>query len=230
MNIKNKIINLDNSDYHMHSMNFSDWLNTIEEIVRYAWDIGLNEIAITDHSDGAMDVLTSMFNVSKTTFRYSLRKWKNVHNDVNVVFWVEADIMNEDWDISDLIQWKESEFINLSAHKDICWTQVKSIDTAYKNAIEKHHKKIKCICHPCSNTNYWQEVDINNLIDLANKYYIPLEINWNYLYHWKTNIDKLHILIKNANRIYINSDAHSLYGLREYRKNVIKFLEENWYI
>lgn len=70
MNIKHKIINLDNRDYHMHSMNYSDWLNTIEEIVKYAWEIWLTEIAITDHSDSAMDALTKKFSVSKNSFRY----------------------------------------------------------------------------------------------------------------------------------------------------------------
>lgn len=230
MNIKHKIINLDNRDYHMHSMSFSDWLNTIDEIVKFAWEIGMTEIAITDHSDEAMDMLTEKFKVSRTTFRYSIRKWKNVYNKVNVFFWVEADLLNDNWDICDLIQWQESEFINLSAHKDVCWSQIKSIDKAYKNAIERHHEKIKCICHPCSNPNFWNEVDIEALIDLANKYDIPLEINWNYLYKWKTNIEKLHIVIQKAHKLYINSDSHTLFWLREYRKYVINFLEENGYI
>jgi histidinol phosphatase-like PHP family hydrolase len=230
MNIKHKIINLDNSDYHMHSMSFSDGMNTIDEIVKFAWEIGMTEIAITDHSDDCMKQLIDRFWVSKTTFRYSIRKWKNIHNNVNIFFWVEADLLNEDWDICDLIQWQESEFINLSAHKDVCGLQIKSIDKAYKNAIERHHKKIKCICHPCSNTNFWNEVDIEALIDLANKYNIPLEINWNYLFNKKTNLEKLHILLQKADKIYINSDAHTLFGLKEYRKNAIKFLEENGYI
>ena len=108
--------------------------------------------------------------------------------------------------------------------------QIKSIDEAYKNAVEKHHEKIRCICHPCSIPNFWNEVDIEALIDLANKYDIPLEINGSYLSRWTTNLEKLHILIQKANRIYINSDSHTLFWLKEYRKWVIKFLEENGYI
>jgi histidinol phosphatase-like PHP family hydrolase len=230
MNIKHKIINLDNSDYHMHSMSFYDWLNTIDEIVKFAWEIGMTEIAITDHSDDCMKQLIDKFWVSKTTFRYSIRKWKNVHNNVNVLFWVEADLLNEDWDISNLIQWQESEFMNLSAHNDVYKWSKESINKAYKNAIERHHKNIKCICHPCSNPNYWEIVDIEALIELANKYEIPLEINWKYLFNKKTNLEKLHIVIQKANKLYINSDAHTLFWLKEYRKNVIKFLEENGYI
>lgn len=230
MNIAHKIINLDNRDYHMHSMSFSDWLNTIDEIVKFAGEIGLTEIAITDHSDAAMDMLTEKFKVSRTTFRYNARKWRNVHNTVSVIFWVEADILNENWDICMTIQWYESEFINLSAHIDVYNWNKESINNAYKNAIEKHHEKIKCICHPCSIPNFWNEVDIESLIELANKYDIPLEINWKYLYYWNTNLEKQHILLKKADKIYINSDSHNLFDLRENRKFAINFLKENGYI
>lgn len=45
-----KIINLENEDYHIHSFNFSDGWNTIDEIVRYSGEIGMKKIAICDHS------------------------------------------------------------------------------------------------------------------------------------------------------------------------------------
>ncbi len=230
MNIKDKIINLDNRDYHMHSMSFSDGMNTVDEIVKFAWEIGMTEIAITDHSDAKMDRLKEQFQVSKNAFRYNLKVWWNVYNDVKVIFWVEGDLLNEDWDICTTIQWTESDFVVLSAHKNWYKWTLESINKAYKNAIEKHHKKINCIGHPCSIPSFWNIVDIEALIELANKYKIPLEINWSYLYKWKTNLEKLHILIQKTDRIYINSDAHSLLGMKEYRKCVIKFLEENGYI
>lgn len=233
MNIKHKIINLDNRDnrdYHMHSMNYSDWLNTIEEIVKFAWEIWLTEIAITDHSDSAMDALTKKFSVSKNSFRYTTKMWKNVHNDVKIIFWVEVDILNENWDICDKIQWFDSEFVNLSAHIDVYEWSLYSINKAYRNAIEKHHKIIKCIWHPCSISNFWEVVDIVELINLANSYWIPLEINGKYLRNWTDKLDKLHILLKNADKMYINSDAHTLYDLKENRKYAINFLKENNYI
>jgi hypothetical protein len=37
-------------------------------------------------------------------------------------------------------------------------------------------------------------------------------------------------MLKNANEIYINSDAHTLYDLKESRKFAIKYLKENNYI
>lgn len=230
MDIKDKIINLDNRDYHMHSMNFSDWFNTVEEIVKYAWELWMTEIAITDHSDACMENLTNEFWVSKNSFRYIVKWWENIHNNVNVIFWVEADILNENGDISDLIQWKKSDFVNLSAHIDVYNWNRNSINTAYENAIKKYHKDIKCICHPCSIPNFWNDVDIELLVKLANDYWIALELNWKYLRKWETEINKLHFLLKNSNKIYINSDAHTLYDLKENRKFAINFLRENGYI
>lgn len=55
--LKERIINLDNRDYHMYSSSFSDWIPTINEIVQFAWNIGLKEIAITDHSQAAIKFL-----------------------------------------------------------------------------------------------------------------------------------------------------------------------------
>lgn len=225
-----KIINLDWRDYHIHSMSFSDWMNTIDEIVKYAWEIWLTEIAITDHSDTSMEILTRKFQVSKNAFRYMIKIWKNIHNNVNVIFWVEADILNENWDIDDKVQGYESEFINLSAHIDVYNWDIETINKAYENAIKKHYKKIKCICHPCSIPNFWEVVDIKTLVNLANKYSVALEVNWKYLMNWQTNLDKLHYLIQNTDRIYINSDAHCLYELKESRKFVINFLREHNYI
>jgi len=34
--IAHKFINLDNRDFHMHTSSFSDGLNTIEEMVKFA--------------------------------------------------------------------------------------------------------------------------------------------------------------------------------------------------
>ncbi|HBB03870.1 TPA: hypothetical protein DCZ39_03140 [Patescibacteria group bacterium] len=50
-----KILNTIHEDYHMHSINYSDGMNTIDEIVQYAGKIGLKKITITDHSQFAQD-------------------------------------------------------------------------------------------------------------------------------------------------------------------------------
>ena len=35
--LKERIINLDNRDYHMHTSSFSDGIPTINELVQFAW-------------------------------------------------------------------------------------------------------------------------------------------------------------------------------------------------
>ena len=50
-----KILNSIHEDYHVHSLNYSDGLNTIDEIAEYAGKIGLKKIIITDHSQAVID-------------------------------------------------------------------------------------------------------------------------------------------------------------------------------
>jgi hypothetical protein len=46
----------------------------------------MTEIAITDHSDEAMNMLTKKYKVSVNSFRTQLKFWDNIHNNVNVIF------------------------------------------------------------------------------------------------------------------------------------------------
>lgn len=225
-----KILNLDNRDYHIHTSTFSDWLSTIDEIVRFAWEIGLTEIAITDHSQFTIDKAQKKHWFFPAWARYSLKTWKNVHNDVNVIFWVEGDLINDDWDICSNIQWKEANFLILAAHFEVFEWNPENITNATIKAIERNHERIKFIAHPCNNSDFWKYYDIEKLVKVANEYNIPLELNAKNLQKWKTNLEKLDYMLKNANEIYINSDAHNLWELKESRKFAINFLKENKYI
>lgn len=225
-----RIINLDNTDYHTHTMSFSDGLNSIDEVVKYAGEIWLNEIAITDHSQAAIDMFKEKHGFFPVAARYSIKRRKNVHNDVNVIFWVEGDLLNENWDVCFDIQWIEPEFIILSAHSDVYKWKPETVTEATIKAIKKHHDKIKFIWHPCNNWDFWKYIEIEKIVEVANKYSIPLEFNAKNLNKWKTNLKKLDYLLKNANEVYINSDAHVLWELRDVRKLAIEFLKENKYI
>lgn len=225
-----KILNLDWRDYHMHTSSFSDGMNSVDEMVKFAWDIWLTEIAITDHSDVVMDNLWKKFWVFPNVFRSNIRRWKNVFNDVNVIFWVEADILNENWDVCFNIQWEESDYIILAWHSGVYKWNPETITNAYINAIKRYHLKIKFICHPCNNSDFWKYIDIEKLVKVANKYNIPLEFNTKNYVYWKTNMDKLKYLLKNTNEVYINSDAHNLFMMKNCRKEWILYLEKNNYI
>ena len=50
-----KVLNTIYEDYHIHSLNYSDGMNTVDEIVQYAGKIGMKKIIITDHSQAVID-------------------------------------------------------------------------------------------------------------------------------------------------------------------------------
>lgn len=220
-----EIINLNNKDYHMHSLNFSDWMNTVDELVQFAWSIWLKEIAITDHSDAATEKSSS----NPPSWRWHIERWKNIFNDVSVIFWVEWDLLDEDWSVCFDIQGREPEFIILSVHKKVYKWKLDNLNLAYENAIKKYHKKIKFIWHPCLKKTS-EHLDIKRLCMFANKYNVPLEINWTWLKGWIMDPDKHKDMLKYWDKFYINSDAHNLYELKESRKFAINFLKKEWYI
>jgi histidinol phosphatase-like PHP family hydrolase len=60
-------------------------MNTIDEIVEYASKLSIKKIAITDHSQVVLDHDNMAFRNRRST----IKRWKNVHNDVEVIFGVE---------------------------------------------------------------------------------------------------------------------------------------------
>ena len=229
MNIRDKIINLDNRDYHMHTLNFSDGANTIDEMVQFAWKFWLKEIAITDHSQASIDEKSDR--VNPVSSRTHAKRWVNIHNDVNVIFWVEGDIINEQWDVCLDIQWKEPDFISLSIHRSVYgkYWDLKQVNKAYENAIKRHYKKIKFICHPCI-VNSSEYLDIEKLVKVANEYGVALEINGTAIM-WGINDEKKHKkMLELWDKFYLNSDAHNLMELRDARKVAMQYLVDNGFI
>lgn len=217
-----KIVNTKQEDFHMHSLNYSDGLNTIDEMVVLAGKIGLKKIAITDHSQATLDAE----NFGKKNVRGTIIRWKNIHNNVEVIFGVEADLLDEDGNICDNIQGKKADFMILSAHDDNYRGDFSKITLAYLNAIKKHHKAISCIGH--INAKYFEKfVDVEEVIKIANKFGIPVEFNCSYLLRNNVNIKNTEIILAKADKIMVNSDAHTLYELKFAREVGFKFLEEH---
>ncbi len=220
-----QIINPDGEDYHIHSLNFSDGISTIEEIVQYAGKIGLKKIAITDHSQ----VMLDHYKFARKSPRSIIKRWENVHNDVKVIFGIEGDILNEQGDICKEIQNINSDFLILSVHDTIYQGDPKKINAAYLNAIKRYCQEIKFIGHPCAKY-FAEQVDISALVRAANEYKIPLEFNCKNYLKGDTNIPNLQILLNEANQIYVNSDAHLLNELRDVRKRGFEYLRKEGYL
>ncbi len=187
------------SDLHTHSMQFSDGLNTIDELVWMAGRLGLEKLAITDHSDARPFPLVS--------YRVVLSRYRNVINDVEVVFGVEADLLSDDGDICSTIQKQESHFVILSAHPDTFKGNPERITDAWLKAIQKHHRRLQFLGHPC---DYFPALEIGRVVRAANDYGLPLEINTSNLATGRTDRKRLDEMVALADRLVVNSDAHSL--------------------
>jgi histidinol phosphatase-like PHP family hydrolase len=222
-----RIINLNDNDYHCHSTEFSDGFDTsITELIKIAGQNGASEIAITDHSQIALDI---SFKNKSPHKRSMINRWKNIFNDVNVIFGIEADLLNANGDICDYVQNDKKiikpEFLILSGHKSTYQDDPQTINQAYRNAIERHHEKIKFLGHPCIK-KIEKYLDIDALIEVANHYEIPLEFNCANLINKLTNLDSLDKVLEKADRIYVNSDAHTLWEFRDARKIGFEYLKE----
>jgi len=222
-----KIINpnFEDGDFHLHSITYSDGMNSIDEIVQFAGKIGLKKIAITDHSQATL----SHYGFHPKTFRSLTRRWRNVHNGVEVIFGVEGDLLNQEGVVSAQIQNRESDFLILSVHESVYVGAPETINKAYIRALEKYHDKIKMLGHPCVR-DFEEHLNIEMLVKLANQYQIPVELNCANLVNQKTNLDNLGKMLKICDTLYINSDAHTLWEMQEMRKVGIKYLQNKKYL
>jgi len=220
-----KILNTIHEDYHMHSLNYSDGMNTIDEIVQYAGKIWLKKITITDHSQFVID----KDNLAFRNRRDTIHRRKNVYNEVEVNFGVEGDLIDEEGNCCFDVQWHASDFCLLSCHPEVFQWDLKNITQAYINAIHKHHNKIKFIGHICKNDSS-RYLDIDAIAKVLNQYKIPIEINCSYLHTGGTNLEKLDkLLLLIEGGVYVNSDMHTLHDF-DHRQAGFDYLKERWYI
>ncbi len=226
-----KIINDNTSgDYHIHSSTISDGMNSIDDIVIQAGKLNYKEIAITDHNQEYLNSYN--FNVNTHYSIISSGRWKNIHNDVHVIFGVEADLLNEKGDIYDNIQNISPEFIVLSAHQKIYSGNTRLIKNGYLNAINRYGTKIKLLGHLCSQqfSDYLNTEDIIEIVSAANDAGIPLELNCANLANGKTCENNLKSMLSRCRDLYVNSDAHTLYEFINVRNEGFNYLKIQGFI
>lgn len=223
-----EIINKDLSgDYHIHSATLSDGLNSIDEIVLQAGQMKLKEIAITDHCQAYLD----SYGIPKRTHYgiLSSGRWRNIHNEVCVIFGVEADLLNEAGDICDDIQGIPIDFTILSAHPKVYCGNPGQIKNGYLSAIKRYGSKIKLLGHLCS--QYFSEhlgtEDIVDIVKAANAAGIAMELNCANIANHKTCEPNLRAMLSCCDSLYVNSDAHTLHELVHLRNVGFAYLESN---
>lgn len=214
------IVNPGPEDFHLHSLCFSDGLNTIDEIVQFAGRCGLRRITITDHCQAYLDAR----GFARKTTRTAVGRWRNVHNEVEVRFGVEADILNRHGDICDHIQGAGGDFLVLSAHNPPFADDPSTITEAYLNAIRRHAGHIGLLGHPCA-VYFERWVDIDSVVRRANECGVAVEVNGANLANGKTNLANLRRLLAVADRVYVNSDAHTLHELASARERALRFVQ-----
>jgi histidinol phosphatase-like PHP family hydrolase len=157
-------------------------------------------------------------------------RWQNVHNDLEVIFGVEGDILNEEGEICIDIQGIIPELIILSSHPSPVYRgNLKKITEAYLKAIELNHDKITFLGHPCA--KYFEDhLDIIPIVEICNRYDLPMEFNCANLVNKRTNLKNLDYMLRNVKRIYINSDAHTLNEVLTLRSEGFKYLREYGFI
>ena len=116
------------------------------------------------------------------------------------------------------------DFIILSYHEEVFKSNSKKIADGFINAIKRYYDKIDCIGHVCIGL---EEGDALNVIQTANEYKVPLELNAKYFVKYPENWQ---VLLDNADRLYVNSDAHVLSDLRDARNEAFKLLKQMKYI
>lgn len=233
--ITDKIVNPGPEDYHCHSKELSDGLDTsISELVKRAGKKGMKELAITDHSQASLDT----FDRKPPKGRYFVAngRWGNVYNDVNVIFGIESDLLNQEGDICDYTsdalnasRRYTSNFLILSAHSVVYKGNPAEKTDAYRRAIQRHHSKINFLGHPSSN-DFADGLDMKKLIAAANEYGVAMEFNCANLMNKRTNLKHLHLMLQGADRIYVNSDAHTLWEFETLRDKGFQFLKEQSYM
>ncbi len=217
-----KLINQD-ADLHMHTINFSDGMNTIDEMVAQAKKLGLKKIAITDHSSATVNWIGCPW-----AYDLFMERWKTLEEGIEVIKGVEADLLNAKGDVCMDIQGIKPSFIHLAAHPQRYQDDRSTITEAYINALRRFKDNISFVAHlDC--VTFAEHVDIVKVVTVANELGIPLEFNAMNLVRGKTSVQNAHIMLKTADVVMVNSDAHCIAELSS-RQAAFDFLKEHKYI
>lgn len=204
-------------DLHLHS-DWSDGVNSIEQIVEKARDLGYQYIAITDHSK-SLGIARGLSTEKLHEQGEYIRSLNKEYDDIEVISGIEADILsNGDLDYPDEIL-SERDVVIASVHSGFKQDSEKitgRIISAMKN------KYVDVIAHPTGRLVARRDpyaVNIEEIFEAAVKYRTALEIN--------ASPDRLDLNDKYVRRaaelgikICINTDAHETSRMEEMKYGV----------
>lgn len=208
-------------DYHMHSKFSGDSNNDLEAIVLRAIDLGLIEIAITDHGPSHTG-----YGIKKENYqiiRDEINRLNEKYPQINILLGIEANILGTDGVIDmDEDMLKLNDWVNagyhfgsnlkadykihifniLSKFSNHFYEKAKTINTkAMVNAMKNN--KINMITHPGAKG----PIDVAEVAKIAAETGTMLEINNS---HGHLTVEELEIAAQYPVIFVINSDAHKI--------------------
>lgn len=212
------------ADYHIHSTYSKNnhGKSTIEEIVKTSVELGLKEIAITDH--GPRHFLYGIKKNKIIEAKDKVVEMREKYPQIKILFGVEANILNLNGDIDlndDLL--KTCDIILCGYHSGVLFSSFNDLWNFYmmniigkfnKNIKEKQiEKNTKAIVNALNKYNIYIlthpgdkiPVNIDKIAYAAEKNNTILEIS---NHHKHLNTEEIIISAKYNVKFVINSDAH----------------------
>lgn len=209
------------SDYHMHSKYSGDSKNELEAIVQRAVELGLKEIAITDHGpkhDG--------YGIKKTDYwiiRKEIDLLKEKYPQISILLGLEANILGTDGEIDldedmrEICDWVNAGYhFGSNLRHDLKIHLYNFLSRYFKGFYEKAKKlntkamvnamtsnKINMITHPGAKG----PIDINEVASVASQTETMLEINNS---HGHLTVAEIEIAKKQGVKFVMCSDAHKI--------------------
>ncbi len=192
-------------DLHIHT-NWSDGTSDIREVVNYARLLGLEYIAITDHSKS----LTIAKGLDETRLLEQIKQVKEINasfTDIEVLCGIEVDILEDgSLDISDEVL-KQLDIVVASIHTRFNMKKqemTKRIVNALKNPY------VNVLGHPTGRMLGERdpyEFDLEEVINVAIKNKVAFEVN---AYPQRLDLSDVYIkrVIEAGCKIAINTDSH----------------------
>ena len=209
------------ADYHMHTKFSGDSKNEIEAIVKKAIDLGLEEIAITDHGPAH-----NGYGINKRDYpiiRKEIDRLNIKYPNINILLGLEANLLGTegDIDIDDdmkiLIDWINAGYhFGSNLRKDIkihfynvmskvsnhYYKKAKVLNTqSMVNAMRKN--KINVLTHPGAKG----PIDIEAIAKAASETGTFLEINNQ---HGHLSVEEIKVAMQYPVQFVVSSDAHEI--------------------
>ncbi len=209
------------ADYHMHTKFSGDSKNELEAIVKKAIELGLVEIAITDHGPAH-----NGYGIKKSNYpilRAEIDRLNQLYPQINILLGLEANLLGVDGEIDiDAHMWELIDWVNagyhfgsnlfkdykihiynfLSGFSPVFYKKAKALNTqSMIQAMKKN--KINMLTHPGAKG----PIDVDAVAQVAAETGTILEIN---NAHGHLTLEEIKIAMKYPVKFAVCSDAHKI--------------------